>query len=129
MSYKIPHEELITLGLKKIFRKHPRVNSQSSLKKLLSKELVKFNPSYKVSGLRARTVLLTKELARMELKVKEGNEIKELTNCPVCKYKLIPIKNKTLYNWEITIGYRCKKCRYWCSKKLRIPVRYIFYKK
>lgn len=129
MGYKIPDEELVTLGLKKIFRKNVKVNSQTALKKLLSKELLKLDPSYKVSGSRARVILLTKELARVELNVREGKEIKELAKCPVCKSRVTPIKNKTLYDWEITIGYRCKKCRYWCGKKLRIPRQYIFYKK
>ncbi|MEW6069119.1 MAG: hypothetical protein AB1485_00730 [Candidatus Thermoplasmatota archaeon] len=129
MGYKIPHEELVTLGLKKVFRKIAIVNSQSALKRLLSKEIVKLDPSYKVSGTRARVVALSKGLARMELIVKEGDEIKELSFCPVCKSKLTPIRSKTLYDWEITVGYKCKKCSYWCGKKLRVPVRYIFYKK
>ena len=71
--------------------------------------------------------------ARIRLYAKVANWVKEvdpeaddLTECPVCGGELKVIKNKTLYGWNISLGYICTQCPYWTGQKKRVPVRYVF---
>lgn len=129
MGYKIPAEKEVASAIKAVLKKFISVSSQRRLKRLVSSELACLNPSYKVSQKRARLVAIKSGIANIEIHAKEGAAADKFTICPVCFSRLIPIKNKTLYNWEVTLGYKCRKCSYWSGRKIRMPVRYVFRKK
>lgn len=129
MGYKIPAEKLVVSALSRALKRVRIINSQRSLREFVSKELAKVDPAYKISGKRARLVAIKSGKAGIELHAKEGKKIDRLDKCPVCFSKVRPIKNKTLYDWEITVGYKCKVCGYSTGMKLKMPKRYVFHKK
>lgn len=129
MKYKIPSNNEVLEIIKKIIKKEGVVGSQYKLREIVEKELKNIDPSYRISGKRVRILAIKSKKVSVEIHAKEGEEIDTMSVCPVCNSKLVSIKNKTLYNWDITVGYRCKRCKYWTGKKKRIPTRYVFEKR
>ncbi len=129
MKYKIPSNNEVLEIIKEIIKKEGVVGSQYKLRKIVEKELKNIDPSYRISGKRVRMLAIKSKNVSVEIHTKEGKEIDSMSICPVCNSKLISIKNKTLYNWDITVGYRCRRCKYWTGKKKRIPTRYVFEKR
>lgn len=129
MAYKIPSNNEVLEIIKEIIKKEGVIGSQYKLRKIVESELKNIDPSYRISGRRVRILTINSKNVSVEIHAKEGKETGIMTVCPVCNSKLTSIKNKTLYNWEITVGYRCRKCKYWTGKKKRIPTRYVFEKR
>jgi uncharacterized protein with PIN domain len=129
MAYKIPNNEEASKIIEDVINKEGVIGSQYKLRKIVEKRLKNIDPSYSISGKRVRILAINSKNISVEIHTKEGEEITTMALCPVCNSKLKPIKNKTLYNWEVTVGYRCRKCKYWTGKKRRIPKRYVFEKR
>lgn len=129
MAYKIPDSKEVSKVIKDVIGREGVVGSQYKLRKIVEKELKNIDPSYSISGRRVRVLAIGSKNVSVGIHTKEGEEITTMSICPVCSSKLKSIKNKTLYNWEVTVGYRCRKCKYWTGKKRRIPTRYVFEKR
>lgn len=124
--YKIPSDKEITRAIRKVIKKCS-ISSQCKLRELVQAELSKRDPEYRVSGTRVRHLAISSKSVKLEIVVRHGGDIGEMHLCPVCTGKLKSIRNKTLYDWDVTLGYKCPKCPYWTSRHLRIPRRYIFH--
>lgn len=129
MNYNIPSDELVEKALKEVLKEFRTVNSQNSLKKLVTKKLNKKKKKYGVSGTRLRNIALKNNFVKIEIHTREGDPKKLLNKCPVCGSPLKKLKNLTIWGGEVTIEYRCSKCKYWTGKKKRIPTRYVFHYK
>ena len=129
MNYKIPNSKEVTSIINNVIKREVVVGSQYKLRRIVEKELKNIDPSYSISGKRVRVLAINSKNVSVGIHTKEGEEITSMSLCPVCGSKLKPIKNKTLYSWEVTVGYRCRKCKYWTGKKRRIPKRYVFEKR
>lgn len=126
----IPKTEEVISAIKNVFKEERVVNSQKKLKELVDKELAKINPLYKVSQKRVRVLALTSSFVSPEIHAREGEERKSaLAKCPSCGSKLRVLKNRTIFDGTVVLGFICKKCSYWTGKKRRIPTRYIFHLK
>jgi hypothetical protein len=75
---------------------------------------------------RMRRLLLDSPAVRLEVSYARRAHLPPLERCPVCGSSLIPIRNRTLTEGEVTLGYRCSRCRYWTHLDRRVPVRYRF---
>ena len=129
MSYHIPSDERVIKAVKRVFRKYRSVTSQKRMKYLVEKELHTKNKSYHVSGARLRLLILSNNLAEVEIHSRDGDPRKVLMKCPVCHGSLSRVKNQTIWGGEVTLEFRCMRCGYWTGKKKRIPTQYIFQEK
>ena len=129
MSYHIPSDEQIENALKKVLTKFRTVHSQTKLKKLVTKELNSKKKTFGVSGNRLRDIAISSNFVKLEIHSREGDPKKVMTKCPVCSSSLKRVKNLTIWGGEVTIEFRCNRCRYWTGKKKRIPTRYVFHLK
>jgi len=129
MSYHIATNDQIESVIKKILTKFRVVNSQSSLKKLVEKELNAKKKKFGITGSRIRNIALNSDFIKLEIHTREGNPKKQMFKCPVCNSDLHRVKNLTIWGGEVTIELNCKKCGYWTGKKKRIPSRYVFHLK
>ena len=129
MSYHIPSDEQIEGALKKVLTKFRNVQSQTKLKKLVTKELGTKKKEFGVSGDRLRDIAINSNFVKLEIHSREGDPKKILSACPVCNSELKRVKNLTIFGGEVTIEFRCPKCGYWTGKKKRIPTRYVFHLK
>lgn len=75
---------------------------------------------------RMRRLLLDSPAVRLEVSYARRANQRPLERCPVCGSALEPIRNRTLTEGEVTLGFRCPRCRYWTHLDRRVPVRYRF---
>jgi uncharacterized protein with PIN domain len=129
MAYHIPSDERLIRTIRQVFRKYRSITSQHRLKTLVERELRTKEKSFGVTGARLRLLLITHNLAKVEIHSREGDPRKILTRCPVCNNTLNRVKNQTIWGGEVTLEFRCGRCGYWTGKKKRIPTRYVFHQK
>ena len=126
MSYKIVPAELVHEQMYNLLSESLIIHSQQRFQELIITKLKKIDPDYELSPQRLRRIAARSDDIVLEIRCRTSVEKSEDTNCPVCNTAMKNIKNQTLYNWEVTIGHRCKVCGYWTGSDRRIPVRYIF---
>jgi len=126
MDYKVPSDEDVIQALRKLLYELGIINSQKKFKNLVDLELSKIDPAYKVSQLRLRSLALSSNSIHLEIHYRESDDKSMISKCPVCYSKLRRLKNKTIYDGTVTVGYECTSCPYSTGIKRRIPIRYIF---
>ena len=129
MSYHIPSDERIVRAILQVFHKYRSVTSQYRLKTLVERELRTKEQDFGVSGSRLRLLIITHDLATVEIHSREGDPRRVLTRCPVCNHTLNRVKNQTIWGGEVTLEFQCGRCGYWTGKKKRIPTLYVFHQK
>jgi hypothetical protein len=129
MPYHIPSDEQVIQAVRQVFRKYRSVTTQHRLKILVERELSEKDKNFSVTGARLRLLIVTNNLATIEIHSREGDPRKILARCPVCTYGLNRVKNQTIWGGEVTLEFRCGRCGYWTGKKKRIPTRYVFHQK
>ncbi len=113
--------------LKKILMVSGSISSQKLLRNLVIKELSKIQLNPGLSNTRLRRIAANSSFISIETLTREGETKVFQINCPVCGEHLKEVKNKTIWNGTVTLGFRCPICGYWTGKKNRIPSRYIFH--
>jgi hypothetical protein len=126
MPYKIPPKELVLEEMLKILTESKIINSQKRFQHILIKQIKKVDASYELTPQRVRRLAAKSNEMVLEIHCREGLEKSESLTCPVCGTKMVSTKNKTLYDWEVVVGYKCDVCGYWTGTKRRIPIRYVF---
>ena len=76
--------------------------------------------------MRIRKAAVLKTPVKLHIHYRETNETSTKGPCPVCGSETLQIRNKTLFDEKVDLGFRCTKCPYWTGQLKRVPVRYIF---
>ncbi len=105
------------------------VDCQYHLAQIVTGRLEAIDPAYKISGQRLRKIVANMDGYGLEVHCRTSHVQKPYQSCPVCGSTLSPIKNETLYGWEVTIGQKCMRCPFWTGEDRRVPVKYVFHKK
>lgn len=129
MTYQIPSDNQLITALKTVLKQHRIVSSQNLLGKLVSEELNKEKKLFGVHVERLRKLVLSKQIATVEIHSREGDPKKSFAVCPVCSHTLKRVKNLTIYGGVVTIEFQCASCGYWTGKKKQIPTLYVFHYK
>jgi uncharacterized protein with PIN domain len=127
MSYQIPSDDQLISALKNVLKKHRTVTSQILLRTLVGEELNKGKESYGVHAERLRKLVVSQNIATVEIHSREGDPKKSFAVCPVCGHPLKRVKNLTIWGGVVTIEFQCPSCGYWTGKKKQIPTRYVFH--
>ena len=126
--YNIPPSDEVANAARVVFKKLRRVETQTKLAKLILKVLGK-DKKYRLSPERAKKIVLESDIAEIEVEYKElavkGTPLK----CPVCMGKITPLKNRTVYNGTVTVGFECHNCGYWSGLHRKLPSLYTFRRK
>jgi hypothetical protein len=127
MAHKIPKDEDVLTAIQRVILRYGTINSQGHLKVLVQQELSGLDPNYHVSAPRVRAFALKSKFIQVEIKYRTWPDHKtKLKACPVCNSHLHKIKNKTLSDKIITIGYNCTNCPYTTDLPIKVPARYLF---
>jgi hypothetical protein len=127
MPHKIPRDEDVLAAIQRVILRFGTINSQRQLKDVVQQELGNIDPLYHVAGARVRSLALKSKFIRCEIKYRHWpNHKTKLKRCPVCNSSLQKIRNKTLSDKIITIGYKCTNCPYNTDLPIKVPARYIF---
>ena len=127
MPHKIARNEDVLTAIQRVILRFGTINSQRQLKNIVQQELGNIDSLYHVGDARVRSLALKSKFIRCEIKYRHWpNHKTKLKHCPVCSNVVHKIRNKTLSNKIITIGYKCKNCPYQTDLPIKIPARYIF---
>lgn len=129
MSYRIPDDDTLADAVYMVLHRHSPIRSQNLLGELVSKELVREDPSYRVSGERARRMAIERDLATVEISYNETDRDDIPEDCPVCSDRLQTVRNSTLTGEDVVIGHRCRRCGYSIGIRMRTPGMYVFHRK
>ncbi len=122
--YSIPSEEEIIEAARRVFERCSRVETQKGLAELILEELD--NDEYRLSGRRAKSIVLDAGIAELEVEYREMSSKGTPRKCPVCSGKVKPLKNKTIFDGTVTLGFECVSCGYWSGLHKRVPALYVF---
>jgi hypothetical protein len=126
MPYRIPPAKVLAQTISEVIRDKRTISSQSRLAEAVNERLRKLDPAYTASEERIRRLAIFKGLARVHIHYRETKDKSRKDHCPVCGSDTVEIRNKTLYDENVELGYKCVKCPYWTGPSRRIPVRYDF---
>jgi hypothetical protein len=122
-----PDPEAVRAAALRALRRAGRpFDSQESLRRAMLPFLRDEDEKFALGGGRMRRLLLDSPAVRLEVNYARRSHLPPLERCPVCGSALLPIHNRTLMGGEVTLGYRCGRCRYWTHLDRRVPVRYRF---
>lgn len=124
-SYRIPSDARVRESLVRILSTRQMVDSQRKLKQLVEKDL-KGDEKYRVGGPRLRLLAIESGLVNLEIRCRDTQEMRSLVKCPVCGERLKKVRNMTVFGGTVTLGYRCRRCKYWTGLRRRVPTRYVF---
>jgi hypothetical protein len=127
MPHKIPKDEDVLTAIQRVILRYGTINSQRQLKNIVQLELNNIDPLYHVGDARVRNLALKSKFILCEIKYRHWPDNKtKLKHCPVCSSTVQKIRNKTLTNEIITIGFKCTNCPYKTDIPIKVPARYIF---
>lgn len=126
MTYRIPPAKIVVEAISEVIRDKQVVDSQRLLTELVHKELKKRDSDYTASEVRIRKAAVLKAPVKLHIHYRETNETSTKGPCPVCGSETRQIRNKTLFDGKVDLGFRCTKCPFWTGQLKRVPVRYIF---
>jgi formate dehydrogenase maturation protein FdhE len=126
MSYRIPPAKVLVEAISEVIREKQSVDSQRQLTALVHKALKKRDSDYTASEVRIRKAAVLKTPLKLHIYYRETDEVSTKGHCPVCGSETHQIRNKTLFDEKVDIGFRCTKCPYWTGQMKRVPVRYMF---
>lgn len=126
MSYRIPPAKILVEAISEVIREKQTVESQRMLTELVLKALKKRDSDFTASEIRIRKAAVLKTPMKLQIHYRGTTETSTKGKCPVCGSETIQIRNKTLFDEKVDIGFRCTKCPYWTGQLKQVPVRYIF---
>ena len=126
MSYRIPPAKILVEAISEVIRDKQNVDSQRQLTELVHKALKKRDSDYTASEVRIRKAAVLKTPIKLHIHYRETKETSTKGRCPVCGSETHQIRNKTLFDEKVDLGFKCTKCPYWTGQLKRVPVRYMF---
>lgn len=126
MDYALPEDSLILEAALLALREHRTVRSETALLKRVRDTLRKSDKTFTVGRRRLRLVCLKSGKVEVTAFTRLSDERRPISRCPVCRGTIAPLRNKTVYDGSVTLGYRCNVCGYWTGIKRRIPVLYVY---
>jgi peptide subunit release factor 1 (eRF1) len=120
-AMKIPRRDVVKFVIKEALQKEKAV-SQKELAEIITKQLVKGESKYRITGRRAR--LLALEIpVKIMVETRKGRVPRK---CPVCGRGLKRTHSKNLYGKKILTGLRCGRCGYHGTGGRWMPRKYSF---
>jgi hypothetical protein len=126
VDYTLPEDELILEAALAALRERRTVRSETALLVRVREALRKKDPRFTVGRRRLRLVCLKSGKVEVTAFTRFSDERRAISRCPVCRGAIAPIRNKTVYDGSVTLGYRCQVCGYWTGIRRRIPTLYVY---
>lgn len=127
-TYKVPPDEEVVAAAVQVVLRTGTIDSQRKLTELVTRQLRKRDPRYRVSPERIRVLALRSGLVGVHVHAHAtGDDRGRLKACPVCGGPLERTSNRTLAGGEAQTGYKCTRCAWWTGRDYRVPSRYVFF--
>ena len=129
MDYALPEDSHILEAALDALKQRRTVRSETALLKAVREALRKSDPKFTVGRVRLRLVCLKSGKVEVTAFTRFSAERRAISRCPVCRGAINPIRNKTVYDGSVTLGYRCQVCGYWTGIRRRVPILYVYGKR
>lgn len=126
MDYSLPSDEQILEAAFEALKHRRTVRSETALLRSVRDALRRSDPALTVGRRRLRLVCLRSGKIEVTAFTRFSDERRVINKCPVCRGAILPIRNKTVYDGSVTLGYRCRDCGYWTGIRRRIPTLYVY---
>lgn len=128
MAYRIPDKETLEVAIRRALAQSGGAGSLSALLQLVTEELQRQDPRYRVGPVRLRRVASQHNAVRTTIHTRRASSDEALRDaCPVCGGVLKTVRNRTLTGETVALESRCTACPYWSGRHRRVPVRYAFH--
>lgn len=128
MGYRVPSDEEVLGAVTRVLAREGTVTSQRELRERVLDELALLDDDYAVSGERLRVLAVRSRYVDLEIRL--GVSDRDPPDaCPVCEGSFETVRNETLDDEVVTIGWTCTRCPYWTGQERRVPLRYTFHGK
>ena len=126
MERKIPKKQKVLATIKKVLKRHLKVESQERLAELVLRELRKEDKNYTLTPTRVKRIALEIPEIEVKAKTKKSINLQKIEKCPICESEIVERKIKNLVGKEIIVGYKCTKCGYESDLEAFMPMKYEF---
>ncbi len=126
VDYTLPDEGIILEAALGALRHRRTVRSETALLKVVREAVRRVDPKFTVGRRRLRLLCLKSGKVEVTAFTRFSGERRAISKCPVCRGAIAPIRNKTVYDGSVTLGYRCSVCGYWTGIRRRIPTLYVY---
>lgn len=126
VDYALPEDGPILEAALDALKARRTVRSETALLKAVRERLRKADAKFTVGRRRLRLVCLQSGKIEVTAFTRYSTERRAISRCPVCRGAINPIRNKTVYDGSVTLGYRCQVCGYWTGIRRRIPILYVY---
>lgn len=126
VSFTIPDAGDVSAAVRRVMRRHPRVESQRELSELVLKDLADRDPRCRVSGDRIRRIAVSSGAAKVEISYRDAPRSDPPDVCPVCGSAMAPVTNMTLDGGVTEFKRSCTVCPFSAGQQARAPARYVF---
>ena len=126
MERKIPKKQKVLATIKKVLKRHLKVESQDRLAELVLRELRKEDKNYTLTPTRVKRIALEIPEIEVKAKTKKSINLQKIEKCPICESEIVERKIKNLVGKEIIVGYKCTKCGYESDLEAFMPMKYEF---
>ena len=126
MTFRLPKDEMILEAALGALRTRRTVRSESALLRIVRDALRKQDPALTVGRRRLRVLCLQSGKVEVTAFTRFTDERRPISRCPVCRGAIAPIRNRTVYDGSVTLGYRCGSCGYWTGIRRRVPTLYVY---
>ena len=126
MDYALPEDGPILEAALEALNQRRTVRSETALLRAVRERLRKTDPKFTVGRRRLRLVCLQSGKVEVTAFTRFSSERRAISRCPVCRGAIDPIRNRTVYDGSVTLGYRCQVCGYWTGIRRRIPILYVY---
>jgi hypothetical protein len=126
VDYALPEDGPILEAALEALKQRRTVRSETALLRAVRERLRKADAKFTVGRRRLRLVCLRSGRIEVTAFTRYSNERRAISKCPVCRGAISPIRNRTVYDGSVTLGYRCQVCGYWTGIRRRIPVLYVY---
>lgn len=126
MTFRLPSDEEVLEAALGALRTRRTVRSETALLGIVRHALRKSDPTLTVGRRRLRLVCLRSGQVEVTAFTRYSDERRPISRCPVCRGQIAPIRNKTVYDGSVTLGFRCSQCGYWSGVRRRVPTLYVY---
>ena len=123
---RIPKKQKVLTAIKKVLKRHLKVESQDRLAELVLRELRKEDKNYTITPTRVKRIALEIPEIEVKAKTKKSINLQKIEKCPICESEIVERKIKNLVGKEIIVGYKCTKCGYESDLEAFMPMKYEF---
>ena len=123
MVHRIPPDDVVAQAIDDCLIRIPRMRSLAELCRTVNADLGYIDPLYRVGPERVRRIGIEAGIVNLEISY-AASDSDIGRDCPVCRYPLTSVRNRTLDGGTVEMSRSCGRCGYSAKGGETRPARY-----